>query len=380
MVLSLVPSIVFADPLALGSKLKVASGNDPDIALDSEGSLHLAYVRGSSTYYRKVFPPYQSGKMGPEYFVGNGKNPQIEVDSLGDPHIVYGQAHYSRWDGSKFTNGVQAFSGWRKNLIAIDSKDRVYIAADVNSPRNVLVRVYLNGVAITKAVSLGSDNPGGIAVDGNDTLHATWRDHSTYYNTYTIDSGKGASHLFPNGSGDFSWCSADVLQNTIHAVHTAPHAGGIYYIAKRNNKWNESVLFAQKELKGAEPDNVNPVSATDARGRTYITFSGHGSRGYFALMDNTDQLYTGVQRLDPEADSDAGAKMTNPNVFSNSSMYGAFAVWGTKDVFVRSIGYSPVNKRISLSPIYLLLVKEEPKPVIIGTILQLLLLKNEKRK
>ncbi len=373
------PIISYGGPLTLGSKLTVASGNDPDIAIDKDFSLHLAYVKGSSTYYRKIYQPYQLGKMSQEYLVGSGVNPQIEVDSLGNPHIVFGYARYSRWNGSGFTKAVQAFSGWRKNLIAIDSKDRVYIVADRNSPRDVLVRVYRYGTAITNTASLGSDNPGGIAIDGEDTLHATWRLNSTYYNTYTINSGKGASHMFPHGSGDFSWCSADVQRNTVHAVHTARDAGGIYYIAKRNNKWSESVLFAQEELRGSEPDNVNPVSATDALGKTYITFAGRGSRGYFALMDNTDQLYSGVQRLDPETDSNAGAKMTNPNVVSNSTINGAFVAWGTKNVFVRSIGYSPVSSFVPfLSPTYtILLQKDDPTPLASVMIpIRYLLLKN----
>ncbi len=342
---------VFGSPSFLGPIVTVAIGSDPDIAVDSGGSLHIAYVRGGYTYYRKVFAPYTSKIVGAEYFVGYGGNPQITVDSKGNPHVVFGQAQYSFLSGSKFTKSVKAFAGWRKNLIAVDSKDRVYVLADRYRPRDVSVRVYKDGIPISGRHTVGTDNPGGVAVDASDTLHITWRNSATYYNTYSLAKGKGVTKLIIPSSGDFSWCSVNPRTNSIHAVATKGFAKGIVYTSKRNNKWGNSFDFGYPTTNISEPDEVNPVSTNDSQGYTYVTFRGRHETGYFVVIDSNDNMIGGVNFLDPEKKSHAGGKMTNPNVISNSSMKGAFVAWGTSFVYIRSIG----QRSVLIGPMNLLL-------------------------
>lgn len=379
------PSNLLANTRALGARVWAAKGADPDIAVDADYALHLAYVRDGDTYYRKVNAPYHLGNLGAELKVGEGINPQIALDSRGIPHIAFGKAHYSYLSGGKFTKPVQAFSGWRKNLIAIDGLDRVYVLADRFNPRDVLVRVYRNGQPITTPIVVGDDNPGGVAIDRNNVVHLTWRVGSTYYNTFTIAGGKSKSLRSPNSAGDFSWCSINPVDNRPNVVYTAAYAKGLHFHVVRNGEWANSLHFARAKAQTHEPDDVNPVSATDAKGHTYVTFRGGNSgRGHFAVIDSNGQLVDGlVSPIDPQFDTDAGGKMRNPNVFSNGTMNGAFVAWGTSDVYVRSIGFSQIRRgdaKVVIAGITpLLLKRQKDREVLIATITTLLLNSKKKR-
>lgn len=338
-------------PTTLGERITVADGRDPDIAVDKKGNLHLVYVRGQDTYYRQVFAPYTAKKMGPEYLVGGGgglyvtgggSNPQIALDSKGAPHIVFGAAKYAYWQGSRFIVKDEVFSGWMKNLIAIDSKDRVYIIAERYSPRTILMKVYQHGKLFGdgKAVTLGQpDNPGGADIGADDILHFSYRvGFDAYHNTYDLDTSTlGTKTLVMPYASDFTWCSFDSLTNTIHVVATKGWGAGIGYIAKRNNKWVNSQVF-DNPIWIDDPDNANPVSTNDARGYTYVTYQGSSSTGRYLVIDENDKIIGGVNYLDPEYMTSAGYKTTNPNVASNSTQNGAFVSWGTNAVYVRSIG------------------------------------------
>jgi hypothetical protein len=331
--------VCFSSPTTLGPRITVAAGADPDITVDSEQSLHVVYVRGGLTYYRKIEYPYESLKFGPELYVGSGINPQVAVDSKNNPHVVFGRARYAYLSNGTFVEAKQAFSGWRKNLIAVDSQDRVYIIGDRNYPRGVLLRVYQNGLPLTNATSVGGDDPGGVGVGFDDTLHITWRDGSTYYNTYKFNGGgKGPSKRFSKSSGDFSWCSVDPKSGAIHVVYTAAYAKGLYHISKRNGSWTTGLSFGYNQVIQHEPDDVNPVSSNDSQGLTYITFRGRRAIGYFVVLDENDQLVGGFNKIDPQYNSHPGGKMTNPNIASHPDFSGAYVAWGTHQVYVRSIG------------------------------------------
>lgn len=337
-ILFFLPFLCHGVPTELGPRIPVASGSDPDIAVDSEQALHIVYVRGANTYYRSVDFPYDTSQFSPELYVGYGTNPQVAIDSNNTPHVVFGRAKYAMLNNGVFEEKEQAFSGWRKNLIAIDSKDRVYIIGDRNSPRDVLVRVYQNGVPLHKPEVVGDDDPGGVGVDTEDTLHVSWRNGNTYYNTYRFDTGKGPSKRFTKSSGDFSWCSVDPKTGAIHVVYTAAYARGLHHIALRNGQWTEDLHFGYNEVIQREPDDVNPVSANDALGNTYITFRGRNAVGYFVVLDENDQIMGGFNFIDPEFNSYPGGKMTNPNIATYPTFNGAYVAWGKGQVYVRSIG------------------------------------------
>jgi hypothetical protein len=251
-----------------------------------------------------------------------------------------------------------------KNLIAIDSKDRVYIIAERYSPRTILLKVYQHGQLFGdgKAVTLGQpDNPGGADIGVDDILHFTYRvGLEAYHNTYNLDTSMlGTKTLVIPSAGDFTFCSFDSLTNTIHVVATKAWARGIGYIAKRNNKWVSSQVF-DNPIGVGDPDEVNPASTNDARGYTYVTYRGSEQTGWYFVIDENDKIIGGVNYLDPENKTYAGYKTTNPNVASNSTQNGAFVSWGTDAVYVRSIG---VVDDVTIVPAINLLLLLSPKKV-----------------
>ena len=356
--LSVISCHLYAAPASLGKQMVVDSnGRDPDIAIDSEGSLHIAFVRGASTYNRKVIAPYTDKKnIGKLHFVGSGVNPQIAVDSSNAPHVVYGKARYAYWNGKGFTEAGQAFNAWRKNLIAIDSKDQVYIVGDIDKDRvsrkrEVAVRVYKNGKAISNKHKIGDDNPGGMDFDENDRLFITWRAGLyTYARTYKFTdhptSNNSDLHVtenkyrFPNASGDFSWCSFNPLDKSVHVVYSGAHSSGVFSSVRRNGKWKNLSQAARGYGNRIDADNLNPVSATDKKGYTYITFvGGRNTDALYLVYNNKDTLETVARKsVFTLATTNVGGKMTNPNVASHPEMSGVFVAWGEKEVRVTTIG------------------------------------------
>ena len=330
----------FAGATDLGPTIYIAEGYDPDVCVDADGDVHVVYVRNWVTYYVKITGDYTDRDISPEYAVGYGINPQVAVDSNDDPHVIFGKADYAYWTGNGFSSQVRAFDAWRKNLIAIDSQDRVYLLADIYSPRSMVCKVYQNGAELTTyPVHVGNDNPGGVDVDDNDTLHLTWRKSGThYYNTYNYITGTPGSVPLQGNTSDFSWCTVDPEDQSIHYFGTVAYANGIYHKARHGGAWGGTTQYARTEGHTDDGDFVNPVSCADSEGYKYCTFRGAYEVGYFFVLDSNDNLVGGVYEMDPENHSHAGAKMTNPNCASRPDMTGAFVAWGTGNVYLRSIG------------------------------------------
>ncbi len=377
LLISISTTPVYASPTTFGEIIEIDSaGNDPDIAVDSEGALHLAYVIGGSTFYRKVLAPYTDpNNIGDRIFVGKGTNPQIALDSLNNPHVIFGQAYYAFWTDPGFTQAGQAFDGWRKNFIAVDSKDQVYVVADKYSRREVLVRVYKDGIAISNAIQFAEDNPGGIYFDKEDRLWMAYRyPGNTSIRSYQFtDSPKGNyydihdranSRTFAYKSGDFSTCSVNPLDDSIFILYTAAYSKGLYASVRRNESWDNFPLDAVGYGQHPRHDDVNPAAASDQDGYTYVTFAGLWTSGYYMVYDSNyevqpydgdllkDEVGNRVIRFDLDY---VGVKLTNPNVASRPDMSGAYIAWGSDKVQVASIGDVSYGSFTSLSPIYGLL-------------------------
>ncbi len=329
-----------AGPADLGPQVAIASGMDPDVCVDSEGNLHFAYVRDGGVYYRKLFTPYYLGKTGPEIGIAAGLNPQIEVDSENNPHVAFGQGHYSRMVNGRFTAPIQAVDGWRKNLIAIDSQDRVYIVADIYSPRQVVVKVYKDGQELmTYPTRVGFDNPGGMGFDANDKLHIVCRWKGVhYYSRYVFNTVEAVDQGIQSGTSDFAWMTVSPKDQSVHYVGTVGYAKGIFHKVMRNGQFGGTATYAVFEADTGEGDFVNPCIAADIDGFKYVTFSGRNHEGYFFVLNEGDAKIAGPALIDPEIHQSGGAKMTNPNIASRPDMGGAFIAWGTEVVTVRSIG------------------------------------------
>ncbi len=332
--------VALAGPKTLGPMRNVVAGYDPDVCVDAEGNLHIVYVRDWATRYVKITGDYATGQVSREYVVGYGVNPQVAVDSDNNPHVAFGSAHYAYWTGDGFSNPIQAFDGWRKNFIAVDSQDRVYVVCDVYSPRSLLVKVYKNGQELMAyPTRLGKDNPGGVEMAQDDTLYVTWREVRTVLiKDYHFGDAEKESIGVIDNTSDYSWVCVDQTDNSIHVWATVAYANGIYHRAKTGNSWGNRTQYAVYEGHTDDGDKVNPCAVADNEGYKYCTFRGRNGWGWFFVLDQNDQIIGGVDEIDPDNHTGAGAKMTNPNVASRADMSGAFVVWGEGTVYLRSIG------------------------------------------
>lgn len=327
----------------LGVRITVATGNDPDVAIDSSGNLHLVYESGGYTYYKKMRYPSGATLTGPILVAGGG-DPQIVLDSNDDPHVVVAypaSATYTRWMGSSFSTPVAAVNAAYKPRMAIDSQDRVYIVAQHKrtASNRDLLRVFKNGVALTGEFVVGGDNPGGIDCDSDDTVHFTWRDSpNLYYAQYKHGSGITVNGQFVKGAAsDFAWISVDPRDETLHVVSTHANGTAIDFVHGTPGTppvWGSYASYGQGSVQG-EPDFTGPTCGVDAEGYTYAAYTGLGYAPYLLIINPHNALTIQNRQID---NTPAGLKYKNPNIGTRRDMTGAYVAWGSGTVYVRSIG------------------------------------------
>ncbi len=317
----------------LGPRVSMGPGNDPDVAVDSTGRLHLVYERGGSTYYRTLDYPET---VGDEVLIGAGGDPQVALDSRDEPHVAMGALEYARWNGAGFTAPLHLMDAWRKPRLAIDSQDRVHVTVSrLDAPRVVLL-VLANGVVIAGPDPVGDDNNGAVDVDGADTAQLTWRASSVYHNTYTVGGGAGGSTEL-HRSSDFSWIAVDLRDDSLHVVNTVAWGEGIHYRYRAGGAWSDRQTVALDEVTGVDdPDNVGPTIDVDRDGIKYVAFAGRGRVPYWFRVDTAGRP-SGVFLLDPDGGSLSGGKYRNPNVGAHPGRAGAYVAWGSGTVYVRSL-------------------------------------------
>lgn len=355
------------DPTLLGKKVAVGSGEDPDVAVASDGrTLHVVYYRSGTVYYKTGTP---SNGFGPEITIGVGTDPRIDLDSFGVPHVVVGSAYfegptisYTKWNGSGFdplqvvvTSGVN-----RKPRIEIDTNDYAVISyedrtyAKCIGERVRYVRVAPDG-SVSAITSVGDDNNGGLGVDSGGLYHFTWRMSrdctSGNYVFYSNSSGPGnasaAVRITPPAS-DFSELDVSPADDSIHAAGEVTEGAGIYYVNNAGGQWGTAQTYAVSENSGALKDDVNPAIAVDALGRRYITFAGAGQVAYYFVIDENDTA-SAVLELDTPGGT-TGGKYKNPNV-EEAAGGGAYVAWGSGGiVYVNSIGVGSTGGTIDSTP------------------------------
>jgi len=323
------------DPLALGPTVELGAGEDPDIAIDSTGGVHVVYSRGGSTYYVHAA---DLSSPSAEVLVGPGDDPQLVLDSQDQPHVVMGEVRYARWVDGAFATANELVDGWRKPRIAIDGEDRVYVTVSQMADPRVILFALQDGDVLAGPVAVGDDNNGAVAVDSQGLVHITWRSTRVYHNTYSLRGGAGTSAQL-HTSSDFSWCDVDVRDDSLHLINTIPHGEGLNYRVLRDGAWSEALTLAAAEVQGVDdPDNVGPTIAVDSEGYRYVTFAGRDRVPYYLVVGPDDQP-SAVYPLDVEGGTLSGGKFENPNVATHRSRPGAFISWGADTVYVRAVGH-----------------------------------------
>ena len=321
------------DPMELGELVVVCDGEDPDVAVDTQGHLHVVYERDGDTWYREVVYP---ADLGTEIRVGDGDDPQVVVDGNGQPHVVMGALSYGRWNGTGFDT-QQLIEAWRKPRLAVDSQNRIHVTVSRDPSPRIILFVLEGGAVVTGPVEVGEDNNGAIDFDSQDLAHLTWRDSSVYYTTYSVEAGAGEVTQL-HGSSDFSWIAVDTRDDTLHVVNTVRNGEGIHYRTAAGGVWDAEQVIAYDEVIDVDnPDNVGPTIDVDVHGSKYVAFAGRDRIPYFFMVDDAG-VVSAVERLDPDFGSLSGGKYKNPNVGAHPQRAGACVAWGDIQVIVRCVG------------------------------------------
>jgi hypothetical protein len=321
------------DPMELGELAVVCDGEDPDVALDAAGHLHVVYVRGGDTWYREVVLP---GDLGTEILVGDGQDPQVALDGAGLPHVVMGALSYGRWNGAGFDTQVLT-EAWRKPRLAVDSEDRVHATVSRDPSPRIVMFVLEGGEVQEGPIEVGEDNNGAIDFDSQDMGQITWRDGSVHHTTWSVVTGVGPTTEL-HASSDFSWVAVDTRDDSVHVVNTVRSGEGIHYRTAAGGAWSAEQVVAYDEVIGVDdPDHVGPTVDVDRSGNKYVVFAGRERVPYFFMVDASGQV-SSVERLDPDFGSLSGGKYKNPNVAAHPDRAGACIAWGDLQVLVRCVG------------------------------------------
>lgn len=324
-----------------GPKVKVAEGEDPDIAVSRDGMIHIVYVRGSKTFYRRGG---LKRKWEAEVEIGSGVDPSIALGPDGKPHVAVtsnydglggGKISYSRRDEKGFSPlRVVAEGACRKPRIRVDSKGNAVIAFEDRSTVKQRVRcLSVTPAGLVSAITVvGDQDIGGLVVDDRGTRHFTWRPKPglrLQYTTMAMNGHVSEPQPISSPASDFSDIALHPFDRSVHVVGEVAGAGGIFYILKTPaGQWQEAQTFKIPEATQVEDaDLVNPAVAVDAAGRRYITFTGAGMLPYFLVLDKRGQAGH-VQRVDP-ASGPTGGKYMNPHLAAAPGG-GAIVVWGSQ--------------------------------------------------
>ncbi|MEI6971996.1 MAG: hypothetical protein WCL44_10825 [bacterium] len=326
-------------PPVAGATVTVASGSDPDVAVDGNGDLHFAYVRDGVVWYTKF--DYASGAvLIPEVAIGGGDDPQIAVDSRNNPHVVFGNMFYAYWTGSGFSAPVILACDKGRPRISVDSADRVWIAGMRGAGDRDQLFMFENNALAINGITIGGNDLGSIDIDSSGRVHVCWRSgRDLFYTSYLGgEDATGISARSINISGsasDFSDLVVDNRDGSVHVTHTHSYGSSIDYLYRdAAGNWSSDTLHAWDQVTGAS-DVTQPTIACDRDGYKYIAFTGSGAIPRYFVIGRDGTEIVSSTTVDSTT---SGGKKQNPNVSSRPDMSGAYVTWGTGTVRVRALG------------------------------------------
>jgi len=337
----------------------LASGRNPDIAVDGAGNLHLAYMSGTAVVYARVNPSLgtlEQRVVGDSGDAVNG-NPHIALDNLGNPHFLWAdrtdrELRYTFLQGSvqgpttTIRQTCGDCPGIRKPAIAVDQNTNVaYLYYEDRRP---YVRIALGGIVSDRfligASSSSKEDAGGVAVGSDGSVHFTLRTSGAlfYRNVSAVGLLTGIETAAGDGASDFSDVDTDAFDGSVAKIaglQSGREGDNLRYIVRRGGQY--SILqFGSQFVASENHDGVGPSLAVDRNNVTYFTWSGGRDRSFYQIIGPDDRLVGTVQALG-NANSHQGGKFTYPAV-DDAPCGGAWAAWeddrsGNYEIFVRDI-------------------------------------------
>jgi len=301
-------------PLTLGPEIVLGDGTSPDIAVDSQGNLHIVYDADSGGI---TYVMVNSDRMeAPISLDANGGQPRVTIDNQDNPHIAWvssDNVYYTkRQDDGSFVEPLMLYDfpdRTEKIRIAVDQRDnRAFVMyehvgeKESSDPEISWVFFYtmidnsgpipVAGPRVHPPTDRTYDfveQSGGAAFDDQGTVHYAWRDwggrgggeRGLHYQTMTT-SGQYSADLVLNGSvSDFVDLALDSADNVHIITTTAWSIDGLLYATNRGGSWSTVSHYAELFAKaddGSElfdPDlNVPAITYDSNKGLVYMAFTG----------------------------------------------------------------------------------------------------------
>ncbi len=274
-------SLVVTSAQAEIMPIEVARGAYPDLAVDSEGNLHLVYVRDGKLIYRQRKQAARDWSAEQNTGLDQGmvarSDPEVVTDSKNRPHVLVGSS-YAWWNGTSWES--LKIDAERDTALAIDAKDNVYVVrrgGHQDGYLGLLVRRAgtrafepLPDPDVAGDLPLGRNDHvyGHIAISPLDaSLHIAYRHGNPKHCAYRTSSDGGRT-----------WSGGGVCDDDREAPSVCiGHDGRIYVVSGtgevfRRGESPDQWLALGRAVPAAGRDL--PVLASDSRGRLYAACFG----------------------------------------------------------------------------------------------------------
>jgi len=260
----------------------VAHGSFPDIALDSQGNVHLVYSRTGLLYYKKY--DATADQWGPEEFTGvllesaggfgvERSEPDIVIDSHNRPHVMGGSDYAYLDKNNQWVKVTPASELIRDTKLGIDSKNNVYLLRRGGHNGGFCGLLKLTPGASAWVPLTDPDRPllswgdhvfGDIAIGRDDTLHVVYR------------TGKPRPIAYRRSTdGGVTWTSAGISDGDAIGPDVETDSNNAPYVVD-----GEGLFF--------RPDSTSETPAFIAEGK--VVSGGDWMRPDLAI-DRSNQMY-----------------------------------------------------------------------------------------
>jgi hypothetical protein len=176
----------------------------PALAADGAGGVHIVWEEGRHLYHSYR----QNQSWSAPRRVATGEQPAIAIDLNNVVHLVFVnefrgnyEIYYCQWAGSSWTlpRNVSSTSGVSANPdIAIDSHNTVYVTWTDNSPGYAIIYygVWNGTFWINRPIPNGRGKVSAIAIGGDDLTHIVWQDRDSIEDEYDIYHVQGNGNVW----------------------------------------------------------------------------------------------------------------------------------------------------------------------------------------
>ncbi|HEY1012523.1 MAG TPA: hypothetical protein VGE07_07440 [Herpetosiphonaceae bacterium] len=196
-----------------------AKGFNPDLAVDSTGRVHMAYINNKDGTYRIYHRTWFNGTLSSERLVRGGdalkKELRIAASSDNKIHLIYvanegAVTRYSIFDGTSWSNGPDVGTGKQKlqSIAASGTTIVAVFSAQPGSTHNVYMKIRTtggwSGAALLSSGGSFDENPDAFASPYNGKVYAVWNSGSStadYILAREIDPATGSAGPVKNLRG-----------------------------------------------------------------------------------------------------------------------------------------------------------------------------------